>query len=98
MYAIKKENFKFGIYQTWKNRWDLKKIWIFYPTQVVYYDVEKSKALPTCSLNYKSNLHQIIKRRDIIKKSFQTNQKKRKKLYCNKKKGYVIAKNFGLKK
>ena len=28
------------------------------------YDTESAHALPTCSLNYKSNLHQIIKRRD----------------------------------
>ena len=31
------------------------------------YDVESMHALPTCSLNYTSNLHQIIKRRDGTK-------------------------------
>ena len=31
------------------------------------YDVESMHALPTCSLNYKSNLHQTIKKRDGTK-------------------------------
>ena len=31
------------------------------------YDIESMHALPTCSLNYKSNLHQTIKRRDGTK-------------------------------
>ena len=46
------------------------------------YDVESMHALPTCSLNYTSNLHQIIKRRDGTKewngekKGYKQDQKK----------------------
>ena len=46
------------------------------------FDAESMHALPTCSLNYKSNLHQIIKRRDGSKewdgeeKGYKKDQKK----------------------
>ena len=46
------------------------------------YDINSMHALPTCSLNYKSNLHQIIKRRDGTlqwdgeKKGYKKDQKK----------------------
>ena len=46
------------------------------------FDAESMHALPTCSLNYKSNLHQIIKRRDGSKewngeeKGYKKEQKK----------------------
>ena len=38
------------------------------------YDTESAHALPTCSLNYKSNLHQVIKRRDGSKEWNGENQ------------------------
>ena len=53
---------------------------IMYPPSK--YDVDSMHALPTCSLNYKSNLHQIIKRRDGSKewngeeKGYKKDQKK----------------------
>jgi len=46
------------------------------------YDINSMHALPTCSLNYKSNLHQIIKKRDGTiqwngeQKGYQKDQKK----------------------